>query len=134
MIKSLLKYTGLFALSFVLIFLTHRYILLNTEVTLPFALLTVYVFHGLFSIGLILLFYFLEHTDKFKGQVGFLYLISVVLKAVLFFIIFNGVIFNDQTFTRIEAASLLTPLFIGLTFEVFILSKLLKVQASIKNE
>jgi len=134
MTKSLLKYTGLFALIIVLVFLIHHYILSSTEVALPFSLLLVYVFHGLFSIGLIFLFYSLEHTNRFKGQLGFIYLISVVVKAVLFFVVFSRVMFNDQASTKIEAASLLTPLLIGLCFEVFVLSKMLKIEPSIKNE
>lgn len=134
MIKSLLRYTGLFALFFVLVFFVHSSTLSRTDIILPFSLRLVYLFHGVFSIGLILLFYSLEHTDRFKGQLGFMYLISVVLKAALFFVVFHGAVFNDQAFTRIEAASLLIPLLAGLSFEVFILSKLLKIEASIKNE
>lgn len=134
MIKSIAKYTGIFAFFVVFGFFIHRSLLLKAEITLPFSLELVYVFHGLFSIGLVSLFYVLEHTDTFKGQLGFLYLISVVLKAALFFMVFNRVIFNDQTFAIIEAASLLIPLLLGLSFEVFVLSKLLKVETSIKNE
>lgn len=134
MIRSLFQQSALFGLFAISIFFIHHYILLGNKIVLPFALHHVYFFHVLFSIVLTLLFYRLDQTPKLKGQIGFFYLASVVLKAVLFFVLFSRVIFNDQTFTRIEAASLLIPLLIGLAFEVLVLSKLLKVGGSIKNE
>ena len=134
MTKTQIQYISFFVLGLILLFLGHQYILEIKEVKLPFSLTQVYVFHGLVSLLLCVVLSSFVKTEKFKEQVGFMYLGSVLVKAVLFCVVFRKAIFTDQLLTNVEAASLLLPLFIGLFFEVFFLSKLLKQKTKIKNE
>ena len=112
----------------------HSYFLDSVSVELPFPLLSVYLFHASFSIVLCIGFLSMYQMEKFKNQIGFLYMASVVVKAILFCIIFSNYLFKEGSFTRIEAASLLIPLFLFLFFEVFFITKLLKNLGEIKNE
>ena len=133
MTKTQIQYISFFVLGLILLFLGHQYVLGIKDLSLPFSLTNIYAFHGIFSLLLCVVLSRLVKTDRFKEQVGFIYLGSVLVKAVLFCVVFRKAIFTDQSLTNIEAVSLLLPLFIGLFFEVFFLSKLLKQKAKIKN-
>lgn len=85
-----------------------------------------YIFFGGFSLFLWISFSFLYRTQKFKDQLGFLYLLSVALKIILFCIFFNERIFlQTSSLSSHEAVNLLIPIALTLTSEVFFISKLL---------
>ena len=59
---------------------------------------------------------------KYKGQLGFLFLIGSFLKFAVFFIVFYPFYKLDNTITRTEFASFFVPYVIGLILETVSLS------------
>lgn len=129
MSKSLLYFALIFIAVAASIFFLHDYVLATNNLSLSFPLDQMYVFHVLFSIILVVTIYILGKKVKFQEQTGFLYLVSVFLKAIVFCFVFMPYIFSGQEFSKMEAASLLAPVFLALFFEVFFLYKLLKTKA-----
>lgn len=107
-----------------LFFLQNQFLVADHSFT--YDLKEVYVFNVLFSIVLALQLLILSKTPKFTGQIGFLYLVSVVLKAALFCWIFREMLFSENGLSKFEAANLLIPLFLALFFEVIFMTKMLK--------
>lgn len=61
--------------------------------------------------------------EKFKKQLGFLFLFGSVLKFALFFIFFNGPYRADGEITRLEFLAFFVPYAITLIVEVYSLTK-----------
>lgn len=114
----------------ILVFIVHNSLKQNTS----FSLARVYVFHAIASVALCVILVQARASLTLKDQVGFIYLISVAVKAIAFFVIFRKTIFSSHSFSNQEALAMLTPLFLGLFFEVFFVSKLLQKTPKIKNE
>ena len=121
-----LKYALLAGLVFVLSFYTHNYALWTLERATPYDLQAIYLFHLIFS-GLICIAFELLYSlsTHYKDQLGFIYLGTLVLKIVLFYVVFRGFLFSEVALSRADSLSLLIPLFIFLFFEVFIIAKIL---------
>ena len=134
MIKRLLQNVLAFTLTFIVAFIAYRFFLDSQDRNLPYSLSGIYIFHALASLLICSSLYKLNATKKYKEQLGFIYLASVVVKAILFLIVFRELLFDERSLTNLEAISLLSPLFLGLFFEVFFISKLLKKTTKIKNE
>lgn len=129
-VRTALVYIG----CLVLVYVLHYNSIDASTNEIAFSLVQVYFFHGIASLILCVALIRARASDKYTDQVGFIYLISVLVKAVLFFVIFRKTMFSSYSFSNQEAVSVLIPLFLGLFFEVFFLSKLLKKTPKIKNE
>lgn len=133
MIKQISIYLIGFMLLLLIGFNSHQLILSKLAIDTPFPLKKVYIFHGAFSLLLCTNFLLLYHTKKFKDQLGFLYLVSVALKIILFCIVFSEHIFVEGSFTQEDGVNLLIPMAIMLFLEVFFINKLLKNSSLTKN-
>ncbi|NAS31661.1 hypothetical protein GTQ40_11810 [Flavobacteriaceae bacterium R38] len=133
----MIKQIGIYLVSFMLLLLigfnSHQLILSQLAIDTPFSLKKVYVFHGAFSLLLCTNFFLLFHTKKFKDQLGFLYLVSVALKIILFCIVFSEHIFTEDSFTQTDGINFLIPMAVMLFLEVFFINKLLKKSSPVKN-
>ncbi|MEM8763546.1 MAG: DUF6168 family protein [Bacteroidota bacterium] len=85
-----------------------------------------YVFHGIFSVGIGILFFLLSKHPKWKFQLGFLYLATVFIKLALFAFYFQNSIVSPENLSNRKVFMILIPLFTGLSLEVFFISRLLK--------
>ena len=65
--------------------------------------------------------YFLR--DKFKSQLGFLFLAGSLLKFAVFFIVFYPFYKLDESIIKLEFLAFFVPYSIGLILETFSLSK-----------
>lgn len=61
--------------------------------------------------------------EKFKKQLGFLFLFGSALKFVVFFLFFNGSYKMDGTVTSLEFAAFFIPYMVTLIVEVYSLTK-----------
>lgn len=61
--------------------------------------------------------------DKFKAQLGFLFLAGSLVKFAIFFIIFHPLYKQDGVVSRLEFASFFIPYVLGLVLETLSLSK-----------
>lgn len=126
MIKTLLTYLIVFTALFLSANYLHQYILEVNEVVLRFELKEVYVFFGVISFVLCLIFSFLQLVEKLKNQLGFIYLSTLVLKIFLFAVLFKNSVIDLPNLTKTESLSLLIPIFIFLIAEVYFIAKILQ--------
>jgi len=134
MIKQLLIYIMLFVVLCATSYYLHTVIFTDLATKSPIGLKAVYSFHFLFTLILVILLLILSYKEKFKDQIGFLYLVSMTLKIALFCFVFKAHIFNGNSFTRTESVNLLIPMSLALFFEVLFLSKILNGFQAIKND
>lgn len=125
MIKSILQYLLVFLLIGIGNFNLHQFWLYHYDYDLSFKLKPVYVFFFVSSLFILIGLELLSRTTKYKPQIGFLYLATLLIKIVLFTIIFYNPIFNDNELTKKDSLNLLIPLIFSLFLEVFYLSKIL---------
>ncbi len=126
MLKHLAQYGIAFTVLFFLGTHIHLYILDELKSTLSFALEKIYLFHFTFSLSICSLFLVLASFEKFHDQLGLIYLITPFAKALIFIVAFSNSIFNEILFSKVERLSLLAPVLLFLSFEVFFISKILK--------
>lgn len=124
----------LFIGGLLLLFIIHKMSIGALEERASLSLAEIYVFHGVVSIALCGILVQARERTRFTDHLGYIYLMSVAVKAVLFFLVFNKAIFSSHSFSNQEAITMLLPLFLALLFEVFFVSKLLKKKPKLKNE
>ncbi|WP_369008825.1 DUF6168 family protein [Muricauda sp. TY007] len=123
--KGLLQAT-VFILSFILTYLLHAYLIGCNPFFKNCALFKPYVFLLSFTLLVVIVFLILAQVKKLKDQLGFIYLATLVLKLLLFVVVFQNYFFGDIAETEINKGHFLIPVFLGLGCEVFFLSQLLK--------
>lgn len=123
--KDIFNYIVVFAVLFLFGFYSHNIILTSKEITLSFSLEKVYLFHALFSAVVCINLRVFFNLEKVKPQLGFIYLGSLMLKLILFGIVFYNPVFTVEDFTLSEKTSLLIPLFIFLFAEAMFTVKIL---------
>ena len=103
----------------------HGLILEKLALELPFNLRKTYLFHAGFSSLVCVNLIAFSNVDKVFEQLGFIYLISLFLKIILYCIVFNKSILTEYNLTKIEAISQLIPMVVFLLTEVIFVSKIL---------
>lgn len=123
--KDIFRYILVFVALYIVGFYTHNFILSFTGKEIRFSLEKTYLFHAFFS-GLICVNIRLASTvDKLFPQLGFIYLVTFIVKFILFAVFFYGTVFSLVQLTLIEKISLLIPLFIFLLTEAVFVVKIL---------
>ncbi|MEJ1221532.1 DUF6168 family protein [Sediminicola sp. 1XM1-17] len=125
MLKKVLLQAVLFGFVLFFGFYAHSFVLRANEIFISLPLFGIYLFHALFSFLICATFHFLSNTERFAGQLGFIYLGSLLLKLLLFVLIFKGPLFQKEEDSLAERISLLVPVFLFLFFEVIIIIKIL---------
>jgi hypothetical protein len=125
MIKTIFLYSFIFFTLFFVSFSLHNHFLEENQVLLPFSLKKVYLFHLGFSMLICINFKLLSSVNKIADQLGFIYLGTLLLKIVLFSIIFYQSIFTEEELSKITRISLLIPALIFLLTEAIFVAKIL---------
>lgn len=132
------KYLSLYALALVLfsilVYYFHTEILETLANSSPLSLYKVYLFNFIFSLFLCIGAVMLSYNKKYSDQIGFLYLASVVLKMIFFFLVFYKPIFKAEAFTNAQTYNLLIPIVLFIIFEVILIGKSLKNITTLKND
>jgi hypothetical protein len=113
-IKAIVLLTVVFGIH-LLVLNTLKLPLFENRIVLSYSInliLIIIVFGGLYLL-----------REKYKEQLGFLFLIGSFLKFAVFFIVFYPFYKSDNTITRAEFASFFVPYVIGLILETVSLSK-----------
>lgn len=95
------------------------------QIALPFPIQKSYQFHFIFCVVLIVHFELLSKFKNIKSQLGFLYLVSVVLKLGLLSYVFKSVLIDQETIALQTKFALLIPALIFLIGEVIFISKII---------
>ncbi len=134
MIKRISLKIIFFVLVSLVVYFLHTIGLSNLASHSPISLIQVYIFNTVFTVFLCVTAIVLSKTEKYADQIGFLYLGSVVLKVIFFFLLFYKPIFKSDDFTNIEIFNLLIPIILFLIFEVVVISKILNNKPALKND
>ena len=126
MIKDILLYSVVFFFLFLVSFSLHEFYIENQHIILPFSLRKVYIFHLGFSLIICINFLVFSTVDKVFEQLGFIYLGTIVLKLLLFCLIFYKSIFTEEGLPFSARFSLFIPMIIFLLTEVVFVAKIIK--------
>ncbi|MCL7752372.1 DUF6168 family protein [Polaribacter sp. Z022] len=126
MIRSILVFTIIFFSLFLLSFSLHEFVIENQQINLPFSLKKVYLFHLGFSLLICVNFLIFSTVNKIFEQLGFIYLGTIVLKLILFSIIFNNPLFSEEGLSFQARLSLFIPMIVFLLTEAILVAKILK--------
>lgn len=109
-------------LAFLLVFALHITILYFLKQFLfQSEIVSSYIINALLVIAVFGLLYFFR--NKFKNQLGFLFLFGSALKFAVFFIVFFPIYKSDGVITKQEFYAFFVPYILGLILETYLLSK-----------
>lgn len=123
MIKKGLSILVFFIVLFFVLQNFHSYLLEKKGVHLPFSLEKLYLFNTGYSILVCFNILLLSTVNKFKEQLGLIYLVALFLKIILFFATFYKSIINEVEMEFTAKISMLIPLLIFLLTEIIIVVK-----------
>lgn len=123
MIKKGLAMLLTFVVLYFVLLNIHILIVEKYAIALPFSLKKNYLFNTGFSILVCLNIFLLSTVNKFKEQLGLVYLIALFIKIILFFAIFYRSIVKVDEMEMASKISMLLPLLIFLLTEVIFIAK-----------
>ncbi|WP_170863103.1 DUF6168 family protein [Pseudozobellia thermophila] len=130
MLKTVLLYIVVFTFVGATSYFLHNWALNDTQMGFHALLRKAYLFHGLFSLSVLIAFRLTAGFDSIFPQLGFIYIGSVVLKITVFTAMFYPQLMGDQAISRFYRASLLVPMAIFLILEVLFVIKILQRKES----
>lgn len=125
MIKKLIIYLLTFTALYFIGFYFHENYIENKAILLPFSLQKVYLFYSSFSLMVCANLLLLSSVNKIADQLGFIYLGTILLKLLLFSIIFYKSIITNEILEFSARISLIIPLLIFLLTEAFFVIQIL---------
>lgn len=128
MLKKITWYIIIFGGLLVVGYWGQSKVMESQNISLPFSLFNVYGFHAVFSFLICVVFSFIALKDKWFDQLGFLYLAVLVVKIAVFYGVFYSTIFALENIGKIESVSLLIPIGIFLTAEVYYIARILNAK------
>lgn len=126
MIKNIFLYTLVFFSLYFFSHFLHQSFIEKQKIILPFSLQKVYLFHTGFSLLVCMNLVLFSNVNKIIDQLGFIYLGTILLKLVLFSLLFYSSTIINDSLAFSARISLLIPLIIFLLTEAFFVSKILK--------
>ncbi len=126
MIRSVLLFSAVFFIVFIIGFSIHDFFIQKQQISLPFLLKKVYLFHLFFSLIICINFLIFSNFNKFFEQLGFIYLGTILLKLTLFCSLFYTSIFTEEELALSSRMSLFIPVVLFLITEATIVAKILK--------
>lgn len=126
MIKSLLVYISAFTLLFLVIHLVQSYILKALNYEFRFSLLSTNIFFAVTSLVICAHLKLFSLIKILQPQLGFIYLPTLFIKGILFYLMFKSSVFNLDLLSTAERLNLLMPLFLFLGLEVYFIVKIIK--------
>ncbi|MGB0892197.1 MAG: DUF6168 family protein [Flavobacteriaceae bacterium] len=124
MFKSFIVYSIAFLTALLLLTFFHGFFLTEITSDIRYNVFNVNVFFCLISLVIIVHLKIISKIEKFKNQIGFVFLPTFLIKFVFFFIVFRNSVF-ELSLTRKESVFLLLPMLLFLVLEVFFLIKIL---------
>ncbi|WP_367179551.1 DUF6168 family protein [uncultured Winogradskyella sp.] len=125
MIKAVATYIISFSILFALIYVSQNYILNASGKVIRFSLWDTNMFFALSSFIICIHFQFFSGIKSIQPQLGFIYLPTLFIKGILFFLMFKTSIFELEALLTAEKLNLLIPLFLFLGLEVFFVVKII---------
>ena len=125
MIKSLAIYLVSFSILFLIIHFSQDYILSQADSPVRFSLWDTNIFLAVASLMICVHFQFFSLVKSLETQLGFIYLPTLFIKGVLFYVAFKDSVFNIEVLNTTEELNILIPLLLFLVLEVFFVVKII---------
>ncbi len=119
--KSYSFYVLLFGMTLAVFYLLQLWVINMQLSQIRYSILNVNVFFAATSLIICILFVRLEKSPSIKPQLGFIYLPTLFVKGLFFYILFKGSVFSIDNLSTSERINLLVPLFVFLAMEVYII-------------
>lgn len=126
MIKSLMAYIISFMVLFLIVHFFQDYFLNYSNAIVRFNLWDTNLFFAVASLIICVHLKFFSTIKKLQPQLGFIYLPTLFIKGVLFFIMFKSSVFNLDVLSTTERLNLIIPLFLFLGLEVYFIVKIIR--------
>ena len=126
MIKSSIIYFISFTVLFLLVNFSQEFILNQFSSSVRFKVWNTNLFFLISSLVICIHFKFFSFIKKLESQLGFIYLPTLFIKGIVFFIAFKSSIFDLDFLTKVERLNLLIPLLAFLALEVFFVVKVIR--------
>lgn len=126
MIKVLIVYFLSFTVLFLVVQFSQEFILNQLNSTVRFKLWNVNLFFAIASLIICLHFLIFSSIKNLKPQLGFIYLPTLFIKGIIFFVAFRSSIFSLDSLTTAERLNLLIPFLLFLGLEVFFIVKIIR--------
>jgi hypothetical protein len=124
--KIVVQFFTILILGTTIVFFIHQFFLEKQELPLyENKIVLAYVVNSLLAITIFLVLYFLR--NKYRDQLGFLFLYGSLLKFLVFFIFFFPSYKADGTTSRLEFLAFFVPYVVCLIIEISFLIKLLNL-------
>ncbi len=124
MIKKILEILISFGVLFFIVYGTQHYVYAS-DAGIRYNLINTNLFFAVSSAVICLALLVLDTKQKFKPQLGFIYLPTIFIKGLVFFVLFRESVFSLVKLTLEERLNLLIPLFIFLVLEVYFAAKVI---------
>lgn len=125
MIKSLMVYIISFMILFLGVHFSQEFFLNQINTSVRFNLWNTNLFFAIASLVICMLLKFFSFKKSLQPQLGFIYLPTLFIKGVVFFIAFQSSIFRLDVLTTTERLNLLIPLLLFLGLEVYFVVKII---------
>ncbi|WP_394351695.1 DUF6168 family protein [Winogradskyella ludwigii] len=125
MIKAVLIYVIAFAVLFFLIYFFQEYLLNQLDATVRFSVWDTNIFLAITSLLICIHFQLFSLIKNLETQLGFIYLPTLFIKGILFYLAFKDSVFNIEILNTTERLSLLIPILLFLGLEVFFVVKII---------
>jgi len=125
MIKAVLIYVISFAVLFFLIYFFQEYLLNQLVATVRFSVWDTNIFLAITSLLICIHFQLFSLIKNLETQLGFIYLPTLFIKGVLFYLAFEDSVFNIEILNTTERLSILIPILLFLGLEVFFIVKII---------
>tara|TARA_R110002050_G_scaffold77636_3_gene165636 strand:+ start:5780 stop:6172 length:393 start_codon:yes stop_codon:yes gene_type:complete len=129
MIKTIMVYIIFFMILFLVVHFFQDSILNYFNFTVRYNLWDTNLFFTISSLVICFHLKFFSLKKSLQPQLGFIYLPTLFIKGILFFIIFQSSVFGLDVLSIVERLNLLIPLFLFLGLEVYFVVKIIS-----KNE
>jgi hypothetical protein len=130
MIKQFSLYIISFCILFFLLHYTQDFILSEKGIEINYNLWDTNLFFAFASLIICIHFYIFSKIKLLKPQLGYIYLPTMFIKGVLFYLSFKNSVFAIDNLSVAERLNLLIPLLLFLVLEVLFIIKILNNKAA----
>ncbi|NRD22133.1 hypothetical protein HNV10_02700 [Winogradskyella litoriviva] len=123
MIKTLMVYIISFMVLFLGVHFFQDFILNYFDITVRYSLWDINLFFAVSSLVICFHLKVFSLKKSLQPQLGFIYLPTLFVKGIFFYILFQSKVFDLETLSTVERLNLLIPLFLFLGLEVYFVVK-----------
>jgi len=125
MIKSIIIYVVSFFALLIIVHFSQEFIINQTNSIIRFNLWDTNLFIAIASLMICVHFQVFSLINNLKTQLGFIYLPTLFIKGVLFYVAFEDTVFNIEVLNTPERLGLVIPILLFLVLEVFFIVKII---------